>query len=56
MHDLLKSHFQAKQALEQKQQGHIQDMVHVQQKHNQTITLKGQKARQDAKLKASQAV
>lgn len=55
MHDLLKSHVQAIQAGQQKQQGHVQDMVHTQQKHNQTITLAGQKARQDAKLKASQA-
>jgi hypothetical protein len=53
MHDLLKSHVQANAAMQQKQQGHVQDMVHTQQKHNQTITLKGQKARQDAKLKAA---
>lgn len=53
MHELLKSHIKAQQALTQEHQTHVQGMVHEQQKHNQTITLKGQKARQDAKLKAA---
>jgi endo-1,4-beta-D-glucanase Y len=48
---LMQAHTNTLQQLKVGQAEHVQDLIHTQQKHNQTLSLAAQKARQDTKVK-----
>ncbi len=50
---MMADHVKAMQEIKIGQASHVQDLVHTQQKHSQTLTLAAQKARQAAKQKPS---